>query len=199
MNCLSNKHNKENCPSRKRCMTLVKLPNVPQLLLPSAIPQLQIFSTKKISQSNSNLDQKVTATHASRPSEKSRYGKSFANKNQNQTQRANLNSFNQIFSVNHLQSTPKEQLQLIPVSFLNGKKAFDTYAMIDPGSQFTFILYKISEFCALTCEDQEATTHQYLNTEHYMPLSKISEPVKVAPYETLDHIFKSQQLIALPV
>ena len=130
---------------------------------------------------------------ASSKSQKSRYGQSFANKNQNQFPRAILNNANESFSVNHLQSTPKEwfeQLQLIPVSFLNGKKAFDTYALIDPGSQFTFILDKITEFLALPCEDQEATTLQYLNTEHDMPLSKISEQVTVAPYENLDQKFQ---------
>ena len=95
--------------------------------------------------------------------------------------------------MNHLQSTPKErfeQLQLIPVSFLNGKKAFDTYALIDHGSQFTFILDKITKFFALPCEDQEATTLQYLNTEHDKPLSKISEQVTVAHYENLDQKFQ---------
>ncbi|XP_075247137.1 uncharacterized protein LOC142340448 [Convolutriloba macropyga] len=115
--------------------------------------------------------------------------------------RANLNNSNQSFSVNHLQSTPKEwfeQLQLIPVSFLNGKKAFDTYALIDPGSQFTFILDKITEFLALPCEDQKATTLQYLNTEHDMPLSKISEQVTVAPYENLDQKFQITTTYSTP-
>ena len=57
-------------------------------------------------------------------------------------------------------------------------------------SQFTFIPAKITEFLALPFEDQEATTHQYLNTEKDMPLSKTSEPVTVAPYENLDLKFQ---------
>ena len=61
------------------------------------------------------------------------------------------------------------------------KKAFDMYALINPASQFAFILDKITEFLALTCEDQEANTHQYLNRELDMPLQKISEPATVAP------------------
>ena len=84
-----------------------------------------------------------------------------------------MNDANQNFSVNHLQSTPKEwfeQLQLIPVSFLNGKTAF--------------------EFFALPCKNQEATTLQYLNTEHDMPLSKTSEQMTVAPYENLDQKYQ---------
>ena len=97
-----------------------------------------------------------------------------------------MNHSHQIFSRNHLQSTPKEwfeQLQLIAVSFLNVQKAFDTYTLIDPESQLTFILDKITEFFALAWEDQENTTLQHLNTEHYMPLSNIFEPVTVATFE----------------
>ena len=63
--------------------------------------------------------------------------------------------------MNHVQSTPKEwleQFQLIPVCFVSGKKACDTYALIDQGSQFTFILDKITDFLALPCEDQKATS-----------------------------------------
>ena len=86
--------------------------------------------------------------------------------------------------MNHLQSTSKEwfeQLQLIPVSFVNSKKAFDTYALINPGSQITFILDKVTDFLTPPCEDLEATTLQNFNTKHDMPLSKTSEKVTTAP------------------
>ena len=85
-----------------------------------------------------------------------------------------------------------------PSIFLNGKKAFDTYALIDPGSQFTFILDKFPEFLALPCEDQEATTLQYLNTEPDMPLSKISEQVTIALYENLDQKFQITTTYSTP-
>ena len=84
------------------------------------------------------------------------------------------------------------------VSFVNGKKAFDTNALIDPGSQFTFKLEKITNFLALPFEDQEATTLQYLNTEHDMPLSKISEKVTVAPYKNLDQKFQITTTYSIP-
>ena len=158
-------------------MPLVKLSSVRQLILPLTIPKSQILSTKKISWSNSNLYQEVTATQASHQNHKKAATDSSAN----------LNNYNQNFSVNHLQYAPKEwfeQLQPISVSVLNGGKAFDTYSLIDPGSQFTFILGKITEF--LPCEDQEATTLQYLNTEHDKPLSKIYEQPTVELYENLD-------------
>ena len=154
-NCLSNKHKKQNCPSTNCCQTcsgyhhttlhdpgkIIKSP-------PAAFANSNSTGSNVTNQENQPVKQHYEPgsnnnTSISSKSQKSRYGQSFANNNQNQLQRANLNSANQSFSVNHLQSTPKEwfeQLQLIPVSFLNGKKAFDTYALIDPESQFTFIL-----------------------------------------------------------
>ena len=203
-NCLSNKHKKQNCPSAKRCQTCsgyhhstlhdpgknIKRPPAAFSISNSSgsnVTNQENLPVKQRCEPGSNNNASISSK-----SQKSRYGQSFANKNQNQFQCANLNNANQRFSVNHLQSTPKEwfeQLQLIPISFLNDRKAFDTYALIDPGSQFTFALDKITEFLALPCEDQEATTLQYLNTELDMPLSKISEQVTVAPSENLDQKF----------
>ena len=137
--------------------------------------------------SNSIVNQEVTTTQASHSNHKRAATDSLS-----QTKiRINFSAPictmpNKNYSVNHLQSTPKEwfeQLQLIPVSYLNGKKAFDTYARIDPGSQFTFILDKITEFLTLPCKHEEANTLDDLNTKHDMPLSKISEQVTVAHYE----------------
>ena len=165
--CLSNKHKKQNCPSTKRCQTCsgyhhTTLHDPGKIIkrLPAAfsngnstgsnVTNQEYLPVKQQCEPGSNNNASISSK-----SQKSRYGQSFANKNQNQFQRANLNNANQSFSVNHLQSTPKEwfeQLQLIPISFLNGKKAFDTYALIDTGSQFTFALDKITEFLALPCE-----------------------------------------------
>ena len=54
----------------QHCMTPLKLASVRQLLLPPAIPQVQMLPTKKISQSNSNVNQEVTTTQASHPNHK---------------------------------------------------------------------------------------------------------------------------------
>ena len=62
----------------------------------------------------------------------------------------------------------------MPASFVNGNKAFDKYALIDHGSQFTFLLDTITNFLALPCEAQTSTTLQYMNTQNEMPLSKIT-------------------------
>ena len=85
-----------------------------------------------------------------------------------------------------------------PSIFCKWQESSDTYALIDPGSQLTFILDKITEFFALPCEDQEVTTFQYLNTGHDMPPSKISEPVAVAPYENLDQKFQITTTYSTP-
>ena len=97
-------------------------------------------------------------------------------------QRRNLNgnAINQSFSINQCSETPKncyEQLQLIPVSFLKGGKGFDTYALIDPGSQFSFVLDAIAGFLGLPRETQQSVPLQLLNTENSMSLSKIPSHV----------------------
>ena len=97
----------------------------------------------------------------------------------------NASNPTQNFSINRNAIPPPEwyeQLQILPVSFVNGIKVFDTYALIDSGSQFTFLLDKVTSFLELPCEAQASTTLQYLNTEHEMPLSKISETVTVTPF-----------------
>ena len=111
--------------------------------------------------------------------------------------------------MNYLKSTLKEwfeQLQLIPVKLLNGKKAFDTYALIDRGRQITFILDKFKEFLVLPCNDPKATTIQstisqcqkFLNLWKLHPMkcgSKVSKItttystpcLNVAPANTFEH------------
>ena len=183
-NCLSYIHKKQKFPLTKRCQrcsgyhhtrlhdTGIIIKRPPGNSKGAIVTNQQNQPVKQQSEPGSSSNASVSSK-----SEKTRYGQSFAKKDQNQIQRANLNNSKQIFSVTHLQFTPKEwfeQLQLIPVSFQNGKKASDTYALINPGSQF--ILTLDNEFPALPSEDQEATQLQYLNKEHNMPLSKISEP-----------------------
>ena len=118
-------------------------------------------------------------------------------------QRHNLNgnAINQSFSINQCSETPKnwyEQLQLIPVSFLKGDKAFDTYALIDPGSQFSFVLDAIAEFRELPRETQQSVPLQFLNTENSMSLSKIVEPVSITPYKSSEISFELSRTFSTP-
>ena len=152
-NCLSNKHKKQNCPSTKRCQTCsgyhhTTLHDPAKIITrpPDAFATSNSTGRNVTNQENQPVKQQCEPgsknnASVSSKSQKSRYGQSFANKNQNKFQRANLNNSNQNFSVNHLKSTPK-------VSFLNGKKAFDTYALINPGSQFISNLTKSLPFHA---------------------------------------------------
>ena len=96
----------------------------------------------------------------------------------------NVSSTNQSFSINqspHASKNWYEQLQIIPISFLKGNKAFDTYALIDPGSQCSFVLDAISEYLELPSESQQSVPLQFLNTENNMTLSKINEQVTINP------------------
>ena len=71
----------------------------------------------------------------------------------------------------------------MPVSFVNDNTAFVTYALIDYGSQFTFLLNTITNFLALPCEAQTSNTLQYVNTQNKMPISKLTAPVIITPYK----------------
>ena len=87
---------------------------------------------------------------------------------------------------------------MLPVSFVNGSKVFDKYALIDPGSQFTFLLSKVTSFVELPCDAQASTTLQYLNTEHEMPLSKTSETVTVTPFDKINQKFGIARAYSTP-
>ena len=132
-----------------------------------------------------------------------RYGQLFGKTKEPNTQRSNLDSpsNNQSFCVNKKPAPPRdglEQLQLIPVSFVNGNKAFDTYALIHHCSQFTFLLDTITNFLALPCEAQTSTTLQYLNTQNEMLLSKIITPVIITPYKSLRQTFEISRAYGTP-
>ena len=75
---------------------------------------------------------------------------------------------------------------------------FDTYALIDRGSQFSFLLDKVTRFFELPCEAQASTTLRYLNTEHEIPLSKISETVTVTPFDKINQQFSNARAYSTP-
>ena len=144
-----------------------------------------------VQQQNQN---KSTETVNSKKRQQTRYGRSFSamqRSHQQNIQRAHLNSSisTQNFSINHVKIIPHEcyeQLEILPVSFVNGSKVFDTYDLIDPGSQFTFLLDKVTRFLEHPREAQASKILQYLNSEHEMPLSKVSERVTVTLFDKFD-------------
>ena len=209
-NYISNKHFKQSCPSTKRYQTCKAFHHT-NLLDPKQVKRpTDAFSTSNPNQPTQNLaspqtplsfqqqnQNKSTDTVSSKKSQHTRYGQSFSGKHKSQQQNiqcADLEASNptQNFSINRNTIPPPEwceQLQILPVSFVNGSKVFDTYALIDPGSQFTFLLDKITSFLELPCKAQASTTPQYLNTEHKMPLSKISETARVTPFDKVNQQF----------
>ena len=199
-NCLSNQHRRDTCPSSRRCQvcdgfhhTTLHNPakqfsrthaafttsNVQQQTKTSG---QQNWSSKDDNNSQTQKSSEATQNKITqfKPKSNLRYGKKFGNNiNQQSSKRANLNgpSTSQNFNVNQISSTPKywfEQLQLLPVSFIKEDKVFDTYALIDPGSQFTFLLDAVSDYLELPREYQSSTTVQYLSVDYEMPLSKKS-------------------------
>ena len=177
------------------------------------------FSTSNPSQPTQNLaspqtqpsfqqqnENKSTDTVSIKKSQHTRCGQSFCGKQQSQqqnTQSAHLNALNptQNFSINRNTIPPPEwyeQLQILPVSFVNGSKVFDTYALIDPGSQFTFLLDKATSFLELPCEAQASTTLQHLNTEHESPLSKIRKTVTITRFDKVNQQFSIARAYSTP-
>ena len=190
-NCLSNKHHKQTCPSTKRCQLNKVYSGFHYTTLHNPAKQIKL-PTAAFSTENAQKHQPTLSSHNKTAVENtinisqtkglqnknsnSRYGQSFNGQNQTNSQRRNLNgsSTNQSFSINQSPDAPKhwyEQLQLIPVSFLKGNKALDTYTLIDPGNNCSFVLDAISEYLELPCESQQSVPLQFLNTENNMTLS----------------------------
>ena len=217
-NCLSNKHFKQSCSSTKRFQSCKGFHHT-TLHDPSKQVKrpIAVFSTSNPNQPTQNLaspqippsfqqqnQNKSTDTVSSKKSQHTTYGQSFSCKQQSQNiQRAHLNASNPIqkFSFNRNTILPPEwyeQLQILPISIVNGSKVFDTYALIYPGSQFTFLLDKITSFLELPCEAQESTILQYLNTQHEMPLAKISETLTVTPFDKVNQQFSIARAYSTP-
>ena len=202
-NCLSNNHLRQNCSSQKNCQSCngrhhstLHEPSKQVKRPPAA------FSTGSAPFSPTQHSSNEVPPSQNKQ-QQCRYGQFFGKTKEPNTQRSNLDSpsNNQSFCVNKTLSPPRdwlEQLQLMPVSFVNGNKAFDTYALIDHGSQFTFLLDTITNFLALPCEAQTSTTPQYVNTQNEMPLSKITAPVIITPYKSLRQSFEISRAYSTP-
>ena len=202
-NCLSNNHLRQNFSSQKNCQSC-------NGRHPSTLhdPSKQVkrppaaFSTEYAPFSPTQHPSNEVPPSQNKQ-QRCRYGQSFGKTKEPNTQRSNFDSpsNNQSFCVNKKPSPPRdwlEQLQLMPVSFVNGNKAFDTYALIDHGSQLTFLLDNITNFLALPCEPQTSTTLQYVNTQNEMPLSKITAPIIISPYKSLRQSFEISRAYSTP-
>ena len=211
--CLSNKHHKQSCPSQKRCQVCSGFHHTnlhdlaKQIKRPTAAFSTKVVSGSNPTASSSSNDLSLNTSSQQRSqtnrAPNSRYGQTFTNQSHQNVQRRSLNgnAIHQSFSINQCSETPKnwyEQLELIPVSFLKGNIAFDTYALIDPGSQFSFVLDAIAEFPELLREIQQSVPLQFLNTENSMSLSEIVEPVTITPYKSTEISFELSRTFGTP-
>ena len=212
---MSNKHHKQSCPSQKRCQVCSGFHHTTlhdpaeQIKRPTAAFSTEVVSCSNPTASSSSNDSSQNPNTSSQQKNRtnkapnSRYGQTFNNQSHQNVQRRNLNgnAINQSFSIIQCSETPKnwyEQLHFIPVSFLKGDKAFDTYALIDPGSQFSFVLDAIAEFLELPRETQQSVPLQFLNTENSKSLSKIVEPVTITPYKSTEISFELSRTFRTP-
>ena len=213
-NCLSNKQHKQTCPSTKRCQVCSGFLHTTLLdPLKQIKRRTEVLSTENaqkhqptVSSNNKTAVENTISSQTKSLQNKnsnSRHGQSFNGQNQTNPQRRNLNgsSTNQSFSINQSRDASKnwyEQLQLIPVSFLKGNKAFNTYALIDPRSQCGFVLGAISKYLELPCDSQQSVPLQFLITEVNTTLSKINEPVTITPYKSSEISFELSRAYSTP-
>ena len=186
-NCLSNIHLRQNCSSQKNCQSCngrhhstlhdpskqVKRP--PAAFSTGSAPfSLTQHSSNEMSPSQNKQQHWC-------------YEQSFGKLKESNTQTSNLDSpsNNQSFCVYKKPSTSTgwlAQLQLMPVSFVNGNKAFDTNALIDHGSQFTFLLDTITNFLSLPCEAQTSIT---LQKREYLERNSILKDNSAGHYHSI--------------
>ena len=91
-----------------------------------------------------------------------------------------------------------EHLQLIPVSFVNNGKKCDTYALIDPSSQFFLMLDQIVDFWEISSTETANMSLQYKNINHEMPVAKLDNIVNLAPYKLTGQIFPIRNFYKMP-
>ena len=202
-NCLSNNHLRQNCSFQNNCQSCngrhhstLRDPSKQAKRPPAA------FSTESAAFSPTEHSS-IELSPSLNKQQHCCYGQSSGKTKEPNTQRNNLDSpsINQSFCVNKKPSPPRDwlqQLQVMLVSFVNGNKAFDTYAIKDHGNQFTFLLDTITNFLALPCEAQTSTTLQYANTQNEMPLSKITAAVNITPYKSLRQSFEISRACSTP-
>ena len=154
INCLSSRHLGNNCTSERRCQQCRGFHHT-SLHDPSRFTSKNSASYAAIV-SGKNEDDKEFTTATS-----SRYGQSHRIDKNTYHQQKQADSEIHFLKNGGFTASEKatferlpniwfEQLQLIPVSFVNNGKVCDTYALIDPGSQFTFMLDQIADFLEIS-------------------------------------------------
>ena len=91
-----------------------------------------------------------------------------------------------------------EQLQLKPVSFCHGETSTTTYALIDHGSQFSFIVNEIADKLQISSMEHTSMSLRYFDIDHEMPVAKVDNAVHVSPHDKPDVKFSMNNLCQTP-
>ena len=170
INCWSSRHSRNTCTSERRCQQCRGFHHT-WLHDPSRFTSTNSASyTALVSGKNEDENDKEFTTANS-----CRYGQSHRiDKNTHHQQKQADNEF--LFFNGGFTALEKatferlriiwfEQLQLIPMSFVNNGKVCDTYALIDPGSQFIFAWSN----CRLLGNLINRNSKQFLTIYEYQP------------------------------
>ena len=84
------------------------------------------------------------------------------------------------------------------MSFVNNGKVCHFYALIDPGSQFAFILDQIADFLEISSSETRNMSLQYINIKHEMPVAKLDNIVILAPYKQAGQTFPIRNVYETP-
>ena len=202
INSLSSRHSRNNCTSERRCQQFRGFHHT-SLHDPSRFTSKNSASYAAIV-SGKNEDDKEFTTATS-----SRYDQSHSIDKNTYHQQKQADSEIHFFKNEGFTASEKatferlpniwfEQLQLIPVSFVNNGKVCDTYALIDPGSQLTFMLDQIADFLEISSSETANMSSQYININHEMPVAKLDNIVNLAPYKQTGQTFPIRNVYKTP-
>ena len=91
-----------------------------------------------------------------------------------------------------------EQLQLMPVSFCHGETSTTTYALIDHGSQFSFIVDEVADKLQIPSIEHTSMSLRYIDIDHEMPVAKVDNAVHISPHDKPDVKFSMNNLYKAP-
>ena len=82
----------------------------------------------------------------------------------------------------------------MPVSFCHGETSTTIYALIDHGSQFSFIVDEIADKLQVPSVEHTSMSLRYVDIDHEMPVAKVDKSVHISPHDKPDVKFSMNNL-----